>query len=670
MTRSGPDPAPTGARLARVVLDAAPAHLEGPLDYLIPEGVTVRIGSRVEAVLAGRRMLGIAVDLGVDSELSASRLRPLRRTLGDFPWLRADELELLRWAAARYAAPLGAVVRHALPSRVVDVERAAARDGWLPTPGAVAGAPDRRPGAPGRRTTTPDGWALYGPDGVALHAAALSGDGAWSWSPAPGEDVAARLSELVAACLDGGRDALVVVPDPASPTAEGVLSTVAGRGVTTVDVRGSQAPRSAYRSWLRCRAGDVRVAVGERGAAFLPLPRLGLAVVLDEASPVHKERRSPRHHVREVLLERARRAGAVGVAVGTVPSAAVQALVAAGRLRRVVAPPEVIASRRPRIHLATGAGEPRARLTRASLAVLRSAVDRGGYGVVLAARRGEGRALVCTRCGDLLRCPRCAGSVARAPDGGRWCPACGESSARPPACARCGPGPLAPLAAGAGRLGSELAQSVAAPVAVLEGHARTAPPPPAVLVLTRGSVLDRPPAGGPVLGVVLPDLEGSLQRPALDAAEDALRLAFSVAGWTVAGRADMRSDPGPDVVVEARGSGHHALDALVAWDTDSFWQEEARLRAAVRLPPAVALVRIEARPAVRRPPPDVRGDLAGVLPADDDVVGPMPCDGGGRAWLVRAADRPATLAALAPLRAAWSRSGADVRVDVDPIALE
>jgi len=449
-----------------------------------------------------------------------------------------------------------------------------------------------------------------------------------------------------------------------------VLAAVAAAGAEAVDVRGGPGARAAHRAWLRCRAGIARVAVGERTAAFLPLARLGLAVVLDEASPVHKERRSPRHHVREVVLERARRAGAVGLAVGAVPSAAAQALVASGRLRTVAAPAAEVARRRPRVELATGAGEPRARLTRASVAVLRDAVARGGYGVVLAARRGEGRALVCSRCGDLLRCPRCAGAVARSAAGGRWCPACGESSARAPACPRCGPGPLSPLAAGAGRLGTELAATIDAPVVVLEGHAQPLPPPPAVLVLTRGSVLDRPPSAGPVLGVVLPDLVGSLNRPALDAAEDALRLAFAVADWTVASRTGPPSDAGPDVVVEDRGPAHHALDALVAWDPDVFWAAETPLRAGVRLPPTGSLVRIEARPSARRGAVDVRAALAGVLPTGDDLVGPLPLEGGGDAWLLRTADRPAALAALRPLRGAWSRSGDDVRIDVDPIGPE
>jgi primosomal protein N' (replication factor Y) len=652
-------------------LDAAPLHLERPLDYLIPDGVDCEVGQRVEVTLRGRKGKGLVVGIASTSDVPSSRLRPLTRVLGGHRWVRADELEVLRWAAERFAAPLGDVVRMALPSRVIDVERIAAREGWFPADAAMV-ASFRAPhelvdGA------VPAGWTNYGTTGAQLHGACRAGSGSFLWRPLPGEDVAARLVELAERCLEGGRDVLLIVPDPASPTADALLAAL---DVPAVDVRGGPKDRALYRAWLRCRTGGVRLAVGERGATFLPLERLGLAVVLDEASPVHKERRSPRHHAREVILERARRAGGVGLAVGTVPSAIARGLVASGRVTHVLAERGLVDEVRPRVRLETGDLEARARISRASLAVLRGALLRGGYGVVLAARRGEGRSLVCTRCGDPVRCTSCSSSVARRNDGGWWCHACGTSSPRTPVCARCGPTALAPLAAGAERLAQELARSLDGPVVVLEGYAAEVPPPPAVLVMTRGSVLDRPPAGGRVLGVVLPDLDGALRRPVLDAAEDALRLAFALAGWTVSHASDPVQDPAedrgshtsesePQVVVETREPEHHALRALASWDPDLFWDEETQMRAAVRLPPVVSVLRFE----VHASGVDLRRLLRGVLLPGDEIVGPLPMDGRASAYLVKCADRRGTLSALRPVREELSRSGADVRLDVDPIDL-
>ena len=673
MPRSEPDAdaSHTPLRIARVAVEGAPLHLGDALDYL-PPGPTdagadesLSIGQRVELSLAGRRTRGLVVDLTSQSDVPPSRLRRVGRTLGDVPWTDEAGIALFAWAAARFGAPLGDVIRHALPGRVVDEERRAIAAGWWPpSPSDV-----RSEGSIGDLATAaevPHGWAAYEQEGAELVAAASDGSGSYLLQPLPGEDLGARIAELAVRCLAGGRDVLIVVPDPVSSVAEQVIAAV--RDVAglepdaIVDLRGGPSARLAYRGWLRARAGRARVVVGERSATFTPLARLGLTVLVDESSPVHKEQRSPRHHAREVLLERARRAGGVGLLTADVPSALTRSLVLAGRVAVVAAPDARVAEQRPVVRLDTGELEARARISRAGMRVLRDAVAAGGYGVVLAARRGEGRALVCSRCHDLVRCSTCSAAIARTPSGGWWCPSCGATSERAPRCERCGPGPLAPLAAGAERLGAELARSFDVPVAVLEGHAPDVPPAPAVLVMTRGSVLDRPPGGGPVRGVVLPDLDGALRRPTLDAAEDALRLAFRVAGWTAALPLAERGT-GPSVVVETRDADHHALRALVDWDAEAFWLAEAELRRPLDLPPHRPAIRIEAASAALLA--DVRTQLA----PGDGLVGPLPLERGRIAMLVRSSDRPATLSALRPLRDRLSRQGVELRVDVDPVDL-
>ena len=665
MPRSEPDGASTDRplRIARVAVEGAPLHLGDTLDYLAPDGVDV--GHRVELNLAGRRTRGLVTEIVGRSEVDPGRLRPVGRLLGEAPWADEDDVALMRWAASRFGAPLGDVVRHALPGRVVDEERRAQAAGWWPggDRGARAGPRAAGPDASGGgRDSGPD-WTAYGEVGSALVAASATGHGSFLITPLPGEDLAGLVTDLAFRTLAGGRDVLVVVPGPVSEVADRVLGLV--NPEERVDLRGGPTQRMAYRGWLRARAGLARVVVGERSATFTPLAHLGLAVVVDEADPTHKERRSPRHHAREVVLERARRAQAVGLCTVDVPSAVARALAADGRLSVVAPSRAAVEEQRPRVHLESGELEARARISRAGMRVLRDAVAGGGYGVVLAARRGEGRALVCGRCGDLVRCTRCSASVARSPDGGWWCAACGASASRSPRCERCGPGPLAPLAAGAERLGQELARTIDAPVAVLEGHAPDVPPAPAVLVMTRGSVLDRPPTGGPVHGVVLPDLDGSLRRPTLDAAEDALRLAFRVAGWTVSGGRTAPPGPtNPDVVVETRDPEHHALRALLAWDAEGFWAAEAAMRAPLGLPPQRWAVRIETADH-----PGAVADVRRHVATGDAVIGPSPSERGRSVLLVLCDDRTATLEALRPLREASSRRGSELRVDVDPIDL-
>jgi primosomal protein N' (replication factor Y) (superfamily II helicase) len=634
------------------VVEVEPLHLDRPFDYLVPDDVEVVAGQRVQVSFAGRRVRGLVVEVAASSDVPLARLRPLAKVLGDHVWVREDELEVLRWAAARFGAPLADVVRHALPARTIDVERRAADAGWFP-PGA-----ERRPSSdpPPDPIQLAANWEVYGDGGRTLLDAARDGAGSFVWRPLPGEDLGARLAELTQVTLAGDRDVLVIVPDPASPAADAVVRAA---GDLAVDLRGGPSPRVAYKRWLEARCGAARVVVGERGAVFTPLERLGLAVVLDEANPALKERRSPRHHARDVVLERARRAGGAGVVVGTVPSAVAWRLLRERRVTAVVPSREAERRARPRVQVVTGQDQPRARLLRESVAALRAATDAGAYGVLLAARRGEGRAVVCRRCGERLSCPTCASSLGVPEErGALLCEGCGWSARRVPPCRVCGEREVVPLAAGAVRLGSELARTFAVPVAVLEGYGQPAPPPPAVLVMTRGSVLDAPP--GIVGAVVLADLDGSLRRPTLDAAEDALRLACTLAGWTVHGR----RDPGSSrVVVQTREPEHHAIAALAAWDPGGFWRTEVGVRAPLRFPPLAHAMRIEVGPGADG---DVTALLRGSLAEGDELLGPLPVEGRS-GYLLKSSDRDATLQALRPLRESWSKAGVEVRLDVDPV---
>lgn len=634
-------------RVARCVVEVEPLHLDRPFDYLVGDDLDDEVvpGSRVEVTFAGRRRRALVVDVAADTDVPDERLRPVGRTLGPHAWVRADELEVLRWAADRWGAPLADVVRHALPGRTVAVERAAADAGWFP-PGA--GVPDHRP-VPAPHDAGP--WATYRHGGRELAAAAHDGHGAHVWRPLPGEDVAACLADLVARTVAGGRDAVVVTPDAASRVARDLVERVrSDLGDAVVDVRGDMKARATYRAWLQARCGRARVLVGERGVAFWPVERLGLAVVLDEANPAHKERRSPRHHVREVLLERARRARGVGLLVTTVPSAAAWSLLREHRLAPVTADRDTERRRAPRPIVDDGSTGPRTRLGDRALPALRRAVRDGRYGIVLAARTGEGTALVCARCGHRYRCPTCAGSLAA--DGRfRLCRTCGwRDHAR--RCPECSARDAVPLAAGAGRLGTELRRAVEdAPVAVLEGHDQPVPPAPAVVVMTRGSVMDAPP--GPVGAVVLPDLDALARRPAMEAPEDALRLAMAIAQWAV---------DDAELVVRTDDPSGAVVQALVRWDPGGFWRDEAPRRAEVGFPPARRAVAVHADGDA--------GELLEVLAPHvsmTGLLGPVAADGGLHRVLCLVEDPVALLAAIRPWREEAGRAGRTVRVDVDPL---
>ena len=103
------------------------------------------------------------------------------------------------------------------------------------------------------------------------------------------------IDAIVSATLVG--PTLVVMPTVAR--AEAMAGALARRGLGVAVVP---------RQWALA-AGGVDVVIGARGAAWAPCPELGVAVVIDEHDETLQEERNPTWHARDVVIERARRAG-------------------------------------------------------------------------------------------------------------------------------------------------------------------------------------------------------------------------------------------------------------------------------------------------------------------------------------------------------------------------
>jgi primosomal protein N' (replication factor Y) len=108
-------------RLADVAL---PVPIARTFTYAVPDAIASRAtpGARVVCPFGGRRLVGVV--LAVNEGEVASGTKPLARVLDDEPALPPDLLAFLRDLASYYFAPIGEVMRLALPP----IERDAARE--------------------------------------------------------------------------------------------------------------------------------------------------------------------------------------------------------------------------------------------------------------------------------------------------------------------------------------------------------------------------------------------------------------------------------------------------------------------------------------------------------------------------------------------------------------
>ncbi|MDP8936950.1 MAG: hypothetical protein M3O23_04360, partial [Actinomycetota bacterium] len=384
------------------------------------------------------------------------------------------------------------------------------------------------------------------------------------------------------------------------------------------------------------------VAIGARAAAWAPRPALGAVVVLDEHDEGYQEERAPTWHARDVAVERARRAGVPCVLTSPCPSlealSTTELLTPARADERTGWPAVEVVDRRDE---APGSGLYSSRL----VAVLRRA-EAGERVVCVLNRKGRSRLLACGACGDLARCERCDGAVSL--DDGEaagvaelQCRRCG--AARPPVCLTCSGTRFKTLRVGVTRVREELELLAGRPVAEVTAETdRGRPPPDAPVLVGTEAVLHRV-VGARVVAFL--DLDQELLASRYRAAEAALAL-LARAARVVGGRSG-----GGRLLLQTRMPSSEVIDAAVHADPGRLAVVESARRAALRLPPEVAMALVSGEAAA-----DYAAALAGT--ADLEVLGPSA----GR-WLVRAADHRI----LCDTLASTPRPAGRLRVEVDPL---
>ena len=100
---------------------AIPLAVHETFTYAIPPALrdAVRLGARVEVPLGSKTTTGFVVSLLDDAPVEAAKMKPIRAVLDDEePALIPEIIDLCRWAAEYYLAPLGEMLRVALPANM------------------------------------------------------------------------------------------------------------------------------------------------------------------------------------------------------------------------------------------------------------------------------------------------------------------------------------------------------------------------------------------------------------------------------------------------------------------------------------------------------------------------------------------------------------------------
>jgi primosomal protein N' (replication factor Y) len=613
----------------------------------------VERGDVVSVTLAGRRVRGVVVELGVDPP-EGVEVADAGAVLDHVP---GALVELALWLADYYgstpARALALVAPHAARRRG-ERREPSSRDafGGEPEPAELT---SEQQAAVARIVAALDDGGMH----VLLHGPTGSGK-------------TEVYLQAAAAALERDLGVIVLVPEIAlTPQTVGRFRARFGDRVAVLHSALTEAERRDERE--RIASGEAPVVVGARSAVFAPLRRVGLVVVDEEHDASFKQESDPRYDARTVAAKRAALEGAVAVYGSATPRAE-----SWSRLERLELPVRIGAPL-PAVKLVDLRREAGYPLSAPLLAELSAVAERGGRAILLLNRRGVSGAIHCRSCGVTQRCPSCDIALTLHGDSRLHCHHCGFSVELPDTCPTCGSVELARIGAGTQRLEAELARRVpglerirldadtaARPGALREALERFSTAHAVTLIGTQMVAKGHHFSGVEVAAVV--DADAGLAFPDFRAEERTFQLVTQLAGRSG------RDAPGR-VVVQTFQPEATPFAYAVRHDVAGFLAHELERRAELAYPPFSHLVTL----VVSGPDPgDVTRalrELRGALEAPAvQLLGPAPLlrlRGRHRAQLLAKTASPRAFASraaavLARAAPAMRRDGLSAVVDVDP----
>lgn len=400
--------------------------------------------------------------------------------------------------------------------------------------------------------------------------------------------------EAVAACIEAGRQALVLLPEIAL-TAEFLTRVEARFGAKPAEWHSGVTMTERRRIWRMVGQGGAQVVIGARSALFLPFQNLGLIVVDEEHDTSYKQDDGVLYNARDMAVLRASLCGARVVLASATPSLESWANADAGKYERIELTSRFGPAVMPDMRAIDMRVEdlPSAQWISPTLqSAVRSRLEKGEQSLLFINRRGYAPVTICRACGHQVGCDHCDARMVEHRFLKRLlCHQCGESKPMPEACPSCGvEGKLAPVGPGVERLAEEAqAHFPEARMAVLssdlfgsaralkEGITQIAEGGADIII---GTQLVAKGHNFPLLTLVgVIDADLGLQGSDMRAAERTFQLMRQVAGR--AGRSERKGT----ALMQTFQPDHPVIRAILSGDEEGFWQAEADQRRHAGVPP-------------------------------------------------------------------------------------
>jgi primosomal protein N' (replication factor Y) len=405
--------------------------------------------------------------------------------------------------------------------------------------------------------------------------------------------------QLIQACLDGGKDAVVLVPEIAlTPQMVERFKSRFGDLVAVLHSRLSDGER--FDEWRKIRNGHVKVAVGARSAVFAPFNKLGMIVIDEEHEASYKQEESPKYVTRDVARKRCEANQALLILGSATPSLESFAACESGEFEQYVLRKRARSNPLPAVRLIDMREELRQQ-NRSTFSValqeaIRERINRKEQTILLLNRRGYSTFVMCRECGHVCQCKHCEIALTYHQKGqAMHCHYCGHQERVPHNCPACGSAHIRYFGTGTQKIEEELHQ-LYSDVRVIRMDVDTTGKKGSherllnafsngeadILLGTQmiSKGLDFP--NVTLAGVITADT--SLNMPDFRAAEKTFQLLTQLAGR--AGRAEKLGE----VIIQTHNPEHYSVIHAQSHDYDGFVQRELKYRQMLMYPPFCRLL--------------------------------------------------------------------------------
>ena len=265
--------------------------------------------------------------------------------------------------------------------------------------------------------------------------------------------------ELIAHCIQSGRQAIVLIPEIAL-TYQTVMRFFArfGNRVSIINSRLSNGER--YDQFERAKNGDIDIMIGPRSALFTPFSNLGLIIIDEEHENSYKSESVPRYHAREVAIEYARMSDAIVVLGSATPSVDSYYKAKTGVYRLLELDKRVDDRPLPKCEVV----DLRQELREGNRSILSTRLQElmeerllnGQQTMLFLNRRGKSAFMSCRACGFVVKCPHCDVSLSQHAGGRMVCHYCGYEEKVVTKCPECGSDKIRYFGTGTQKLEQEI----------------------------------------------------------------------------------------------------------------------------------------------------------------------------------------------------------------------